>query len=307
MTIGVYGIFDSRNNTCLYVGQSKTIEQRWKSHLNSLRRAKHKCHEFNLFYQNIENESVLDFRILEECQDDDRIKNSIEIKWFNILEPRFYGKVPSTNERWTHSELTKEKISGRSNSRKRNCLVCGESFLSIRAEVCGQLCRKNRRLLEQGLPPIIKQETRLHASFNKFSQDQLFQLWIIDDIDIFELAKALSCSNMTAYRILKHHGLPTTKYEARKIATDLDPLSEKVCEVCRKNLRKDCDPRNRTCSRICGGKLAAINSGKNISNDNSSSEKGLGKKTGGLYSSHSRWHTSRNIVNPECEVCKNNL
>lgn len=36
MTVGVYGIFDSKTNECLYIGMSKNIELRWKNHLKKI-------------------------------------------------------------------------------------------------------------------------------------------------------------------------------------------------------------------------------------------------------------------------------
>lgn len=113
MTIGIYAIFDSRNNECLYVGQSKQIEARWRQHVTKMKnKRKSALKDFVYWYHaNDADESILSFEILEECEDNDLVKNILESKWFDELKPRFFGKVPSLSERWSHSEETKKAIS----------------------------------------------------------------------------------------------------------------------------------------------------------------------------------------------------
>lgn len=112
MTVGIYGIFDSETDECLYVGMSKSIEERWRHHLKELRSKKHKRKDFvKWFHDNGAQQELLSFRVLEECEHDEKILNLAEIKWFNALLPKYYGKKPSENERWTISEETRQKIS----------------------------------------------------------------------------------------------------------------------------------------------------------------------------------------------------
>lgn len=112
MTCGIYGIFDAYNHDCLYVGQSKHIEYRWKQHLKYLRSKNHKRKDFVVwFIHHACDVHALDFKILEKCDNNDAIKNFNEAKWFIILHPMFYGEEPSMNQRWSHSEETKDKIS----------------------------------------------------------------------------------------------------------------------------------------------------------------------------------------------------
>ena len=112
MTVGIYGIFDSETDECLYVGMSKNIEERWRHHLKELRSKRHKRKDFvEWFHENGATAELLDFRILEECEKNDAALNLCEIKWFNKLLPKYYGKKPSENERWEQSEAARAKSS----------------------------------------------------------------------------------------------------------------------------------------------------------------------------------------------------
>lgn len=108
---GIYGIFDTLTGECLYVGQSQNIYERKMSHFRRLRGERH-LKSFTKWFVTIgKDESRLDLRVLCRCLNNDDIKNKLEIFWFNELHPRFYGAVPSINNRWSHSKETKKKIS----------------------------------------------------------------------------------------------------------------------------------------------------------------------------------------------------
>jgi GIY-YIG catalytic domain protein len=107
---GVYGIFDTLTGECLYVGQSKNIYERRRSHFKRLRGERHLKSFTEWFISIKKDESRLDLRVLCRCLDNDDIKNKLEIFWFNELHPRFYGAVPSENNKWSHSEETRKKI-----------------------------------------------------------------------------------------------------------------------------------------------------------------------------------------------------
>ena len=112
-TCGIYGIFDL-DGTCLYVGQSRTIEERWNRHLITLKAGNHKRAEFVEWFQSKDSDvSSMKFQVMEELISDcdESILNEREIHWFYELKPLFYGKVPSTKETWRHSEETRKKIS----------------------------------------------------------------------------------------------------------------------------------------------------------------------------------------------------
>ncbi len=90
MTIGIY-LITHKVTGDRYVGMSKTIEQRWKSHLRALEKGKHTSKAM----QALSNEYGLDsftFEILEECEPepDRRIELTLgdaERKWMEQLKP----------------------------------------------------------------------------------------------------------------------------------------------------------------------------------------------------------------------------
>lgn len=111
MTVGIYGIFCSDTGECLYVGQSKDIESRYYQHLKNLRNGNHRRKDFvDWFKVRSDNPDKMIFAIIEETPDSDFEKNKVEIFWFKELQPRFFGKVPSLNDKWTHSEETRKRI-----------------------------------------------------------------------------------------------------------------------------------------------------------------------------------------------------
>ena len=112
MTVGIYGIFDAETDECLYVGCSSNVEERYKQHLKHLKYRIHKRKDFVEWYHvNGAKPDLLIFRILEECENNDVSKNTLEIKWFSILNPKYYGQKPSLNNKMRHSEETRLKIS----------------------------------------------------------------------------------------------------------------------------------------------------------------------------------------------------
>lgn len=153
MAVGVYAFFDS-DGDCLYVGQSAKLEDRKQQHINHLRGGYHKRTEFNDWFA-ANGESNLIFSILEECADTDDLKNALEIKYFETLSPKFYGQVPSMNNKFTPSEATRKKISD--TTRKVNeaagayihkTCVCGTQFTVCAGrqyKYCSKLCANFQR------------------------------------------------------------------------------------------------------------------------------------------------------------------
>lgn len=109
--IGIYGIYFKKDDTCLYIGQSIDIESRWKNHRWRLENNQH-LKDFSFWFEknNISLDDLI-FKTLCICSDKDILKNELEIFFFNEEQPKFYGKIPSKNEKWSHSEKTKSKIS----------------------------------------------------------------------------------------------------------------------------------------------------------------------------------------------------
>lgn len=146
MSIGIYGIFDRETDDCLYIGMSKNLERRWKDHLKLLKSKNHKRQDFVEWYHaNGGIPDLLDFRVLEECEDDNNVLNSLEIKWFNKMKPKYFGKKPSLSEKWEQAEETKEKLRKTANSNLKTliCEFCDGCFKGINAKRCKKCRWKN--------------------------------------------------------------------------------------------------------------------------------------------------------------------
>lgn len=142
MTVGIYGLFDSETDECLYVGLSLDIEYRVKKHVSKLRARTHQRADFIQWWvEHGEDESSIEIKILEACEESNL--NRKESYWFIELKPKFYGKEPSENEKWKHSEETKKKISkslkiskgGSLEDIDRMCPGCKNTFRSRRRNV----------------------------------------------------------------------------------------------------------------------------------------------------------------------------
>lgn len=158
MTVGTYGIFDSKTDECLYVGLSSDMDGRWRRHIINLLNGNHLRKDFVHWFEmkNRDIDSMI-FKVLEECENDDSVLNLLELKWFEILEPRFAGKIPNENEKWKHSDETKAKIRkaafasavkrGLNDRRiKGDCIICGNESSSFRSHFCSNSCQMlNRR------------------------------------------------------------------------------------------------------------------------------------------------------------------
>lgn len=187
---GVYGIFNTHSNECLYVGQSKDISSRWRRHISDLQINNHRCKLFNEWFNaNTSVESLLTFKVLEECIDDDLVKNICEIKWFNELSPLFFGKVPSTKDKWAHSDITKEKIriAATKPMHKKNCLNCDSIFefkRPLSKTFCSNLCM-----------------------LKFYKKDRIFDSNTVKELRQFlpvsEIAKMFNCSERLVYYRLK--------------------------------------------------------------------------------------------------------
>lgn len=135
MVAGIYGIFDAETNECLYVGQSGIISERWKQHLKKLKNKTHSRKDFvKWYYAKGAIPELIVFRILEKCDNNECSLNLAETKWFQSMKPKFYGKQPSLNESWTHSEKTKINISESVKNSLKNkiylkkCKSCDKDF-----------------------------------------------------------------------------------------------------------------------------------------------------------------------------------
>lgn len=180
MTIGIYGIFYL--DECLYIGQSSNVEKRLKIHKNRLNNGTHIRKEFShWFHEYVKNTDLLDFVLLEECNDSDYTKNLLEIKWFNFYKPKFFGREPSLNGKWKHSKETRSKIRESvikhlQNPPKdkplfeRECRICNREYTTFFASsvYCSETCR------EIGTEQVVlsnRKKKIIHKNCNRCSRD----------------------------------------------------------------------------------------------------------------------------------------
>lgn len=200
MTVGIYAIFDNVSNDCLYVGQSKNCESRLLSHIKSLKNGRHRQKSFVEWFK-VNGIEKMSFTILEECSNNDDEKNLLEIKWFNELDPLFFGKIPSINEKWCLTEESKKKISfsvqklNDNSLMKRDlfCQLCGKSFHSKRrtAKFCSHSCFYRFQKLKK-IPP----------------KDELFSLYCEKGRNLKELGSIFGVSSTTVFHWMDEYGIP---------------------------------------------------------------------------------------------------
>jgi len=254
MTVGIYGIFDAHNNECLYVGLSKNIEQRWKSHLKELKSKSHKRKDFVEWYHS--NGAVPDLivlRVLEECEYDNGILNVLEIKWFNKMSPKYYGKKPSLNEKWKHSEETKIKIANslyKGGKRITKSCVCGSQFTTkIDSSMCLECSLESQK-----------------KEFEKKYKKIIIKKFINENKSARTISKELGLSKRKVTAFLKHEGFALTntgfkgkkhnKESLKKIQeSSIDRFSSiknyTVCLKCKRTFNSVPAQKRKYCSREC--------------------------------------------------------
>lgn len=202
MTIGIYGIFSTIDNECLYVGQSRDIEVRWKQHITSLKNGHHKRKDFVEWFQNYD-ESCIKFSVLEECENNDEILNSCEIKWFHKLLPKFYGKLPSVYEKWNHSDITKQKI------REGRYKILEEQGYRMKRDIICKNCQKIFH--SKNKSPIFCSKTcRIDYDNKRFDVDIITEQYN-SGLSLHKIAELYNCSYRTIHYFMVKHNIPRRK------------------------------------------------------------------------------------------------
>lgn len=262
--VGVYGIFDAETDECLYVGQSVRIPERWQEHLKRLRNGSHKREDFvEWFKKRGQEESALTFKILEETDESDESLNRAEIRWFNELKPQFYGKKPSMNERWEHSEETRRKISEARREDgelfifeiERFCPTCDKKFFSKYPDTtyCSVDCInydqvQDRRNATLGLTP--------RHSLDGERIEGMYR----EGFSMLKIGEVFDVSYNTIRTVLLEREVPFRGHgEMPKSFTPLPP-KKRECSVCGEMfiLRKR-NSEVQTCSIACRGVLHSSN------------------------------------------------
>lgn len=197
MTTGVYGLFDAKNGTCLYVGQSKNVQNRFRQHITKLKNKRSRALDkfVEWYHSNGASEEILEFKILEECANDEYTKNFLESKWYYELKPVFAGKIPSMNESWEHSEETKAAI--RAGVLKNLiprpplpfCAHCGDK-------------RVNRKLNKFCSPTCSSLFDKIQIDI-----DLLEKMYLDDSVSLNEICERFQINGVTVLDRLKSRGI----------------------------------------------------------------------------------------------------
>lgn len=158
----IYAFFCASTLSCLYVGQAFNAQARYQTHVAKLRAGTHRQAAWSSWFSEHQfNETSMICVILENVEDTDEARNCAEIAWFNELSPKFFGKIPSTAERWAQSESSRKSIAaGVSAVRQakslsnvdRICEACGSAYRAPLKSVtrCKRVkCKRERRQVGQ--------------------------------------------------------------------------------------------------------------------------------------------------------------
>lgn len=92
---GVYSLWSTQTDECLYVGETSDLSARWSQHKTKLRHHKHPAPGFSEWYdaQGPNKENSIRFEILARV-DGEQDRKRLEAYWFDQFLPRFFGRVP---------------------------------------------------------------------------------------------------------------------------------------------------------------------------------------------------------------------
>lgn len=201
MTVGIYGIFNAKTDECLYIGMSKNIEERWHSHLKELKSKRHKRQDFvEWYHSNGAVKELLSFKILEECEPNEKLLNNAEIKWFNTLKPKYFGKSPSLNEKWSHSVATREKIRVAALNQQIN-----ENSRILRDLIC-QNCKEIFHSKVKS-PQFCSRDCRTNFDNKRFDKQELTDKYN-SGMSLHALAEEYNCSYRTIHGYMVRHNIP---------------------------------------------------------------------------------------------------
>lgn len=200
MTCGIYGIFDLEGK-CLYVGQSREIEMRWKSHLKLLKSGRHRRKDFVAWFESSKADvSCMRFQIMEEMPEgcSEVELNQREVFWFEFASPRFYGKLPSTRETWSQSEETRKKISeGLKNTYSKRTDLKRDQVFELECERCG------KSFSRKGTPTKICSPKCSSFRDKLTHEDKLELLEKSKTMSLRQMAPEYGVSYVTLHKVLK--------------------------------------------------------------------------------------------------------
>jgi hypothetical protein len=271
MTSGIYGIYDSYNGDCLYIGQSGNIEYRWKQHIRNLNNGKHKRKDFIRWFVNHANDPhAMEFKILRVCKNSEEEKNFYEAQWFFIMKPRFYGKLPSKKDSFRPTYKTRIAISNGVRKQLRNrqtiCNYCGRLFIpKYLIEIVCTKCRKRYIYLVKYVSNYLlknKSKIRTNSIVNKNKIADNVKHLIINEYlsgkSLRELAHKYNVSHTSIRKLLVKNNVIMHKSgfaSQRKLKAISDKKRNSYqyykCIVCNKRFLCYSFRHRKTCSKSC--------------------------------------------------------
>ena len=115
MSIGIYGIFRKTDDKCIYIGQSKNIEGRWKSHCS--KRGKFNRNEYYVKVLEQHNIDDKEYRLNRESYFINQLNPEMNI----VRDRKFNGYLAGKNNGFygkTHTQEAISKIRNSSSGRK---------------------------------------------------------------------------------------------------------------------------------------------------------------------------------------------
>lgn len=240
MTCGIYGLFDAETDECLYVGLSRDIEARWRTHLTKLKNGSHLRTDFVVWFRLHKNDpSSIRWVVLEECSKKDLNKN--ELKWFLDLKPKFFSHRPSLKNKNEHSEETRKKISQSINEynqkRKENlpfidflCEICSKTFKAKRfRKYCSNTCKK--KVSKRKILPTPEIEA------------QIQQLYNVEFKTMLEISKILGISDASVQGLMVEFGIErrTAGFSRNKRPKIKEDQKKKFRQSMSKRIKVECD------------------------------------------------------------------
>lgn len=216
MTVGIYGIFDATTNECLYVGQSKEIEVRFRQHITKLKNKRSNALKsfVDWYHDQGAIEASMILKILESCPNKRLVKNQVEAKWFDKLEPRFYGKIPSLSETWDHTEMTRLKIAESVRRSRGNFTgvsipkqVDGDNQKSNPKSTLKQN-KKNAEDIEAARKNKAEIAISVESHFDEEWKDQIISWYVLENLSCREIARRIGAdTKVNIPRQLRRYGI----------------------------------------------------------------------------------------------------
>ena len=188
MACGIYGIFDVKTDVCLYIGQSRDIERRYRYHLPAIKRGKHSRKEL---MQWVEVGHSIYCKVLEVCVDEQIAKNKAEVDWFNKLQPAFYGVVPTENYIAPTGYRTE--------------------WFDATCSFCGSVYKKNSGVHGRlYCSPSCGTKSYKFKTVEKYPQEEdLRVMYLEQKMTTTDIAQVYGCSQPTISSYLKKYNIPT--------------------------------------------------------------------------------------------------